>query len=290
MQDGARWDELLTELQDARRRAGEPSYADIARRVGELRVAAGVPEAAARIAKSTVHDAFRLGRSRINLGLTREILAALGEDPALVDRHLAPPAPMVEPPDEPAPTTTRDVILLLVACVALNLLGREFVDVLALPVHLDMVGTAVAAVAVGPWRGAAVGLATNLLGAAGSGWVSVPFALVNVVGALAWGYGVHRWRLGRTLPRFFGLTVLVGLLCSVVAAPLVLWLDEVSARVGRDGGTVLSTLLTSQADKLMSGFAALAVVSVLPVAYRRGLSLLGPPEIAIRAPHSGSIR
>ncbi len=103
----------------------------------------------------------------------------------------------------------RRALLLLVVCVVVNLLGRSLVELLHLPVHLDMVGTAIAALALGPWRGAAVGLATNLLGVAESGPVSVPFALVNVAGALVWGYGARRWGLGRSLPRFLGLNVLV---------------------------------------------------------------------------------
>src|SRR5690606_987196 len=110
--------------------------------------------------------------------------------------------PASEVPASAGPASVRSVLLLMAGCVAINFVGREFVDLLHLPLYLDMVGTAIAAMALGPWRGAAVGATTNLVGVIGSGWVSLPFMLVNVVGALAWGYGVRRWDLGRTLLRF----------------------------------------------------------------------------------------
>ncbi|WP_220138502.1 hypothetical protein, partial [Nocardioides massiliensis] len=192
------WDHLVTELQALRERQGQPSFQEIARRIQAQRMAQGQAEHSARVARSTVHFAFTKGRARINLGLVREIVEALGEDPGVVERWRAGPA--VEPPPVDAPsdsqvpappapepstptaTHTRAVLLLLLACLALNLAGREFVDFFRLPLHLDMVGTAVAAIALGPWRGAAVGVATNVIGVIGSGWISLPFALVNAAG------------------------------------------------------------------------------------------------------------
>lgn len=95
----------------------------------------------------------------------------------------------------------------MLGSLGLTMLGREAVNFLELPIYLDMVGTAVAAVVLGPWRGAAVGLSTNLLGSLTAGAVSLPFAIVNVVGALIWGYGVHRWGMGRTLSAALDLNV-----------------------------------------------------------------------------------
>jgi energy-coupling factor transport system substrate-specific component len=284
-------DHLGRELRALRRGVGEPSYAEIARRVAELRMGHGLDEHAARVAKSTVHDAFRPGRSRINLALVREIVEALGADPSLTDQWLAG-SEEPEPEPEPAqvsPPATLQVALLVTGCVVLNLLGREFVDFFRLPIYLDMVGTAIAALSLGPWRGAAVGLATNVIGVVGSGWVSLPFGAVNVVGALVLGYGVHRWRLGRTLPRFFLLTVLAAVACSAVAVPIIALLLGHTERVGHDAITAVlddsidaywvtlpfANLLTSLADKLISGFAALVAVATLPTGFRSGL-LDGP--------------
>jgi energy-coupling factor transport system substrate-specific component len=188
--------------------------------------------------------------------------------------------------------------------VALNLLGRTLVDSLHLPIYLDMIGTAIAAIALGPWRGAAVGAATNVLGVLSSGWVSIPFAVVNVVGALLWGYGTRRWGLGRTLPRFFLLNIVVAVGCSVVAVPLLLALN---GETFRDGHAVitqavsdsmdqfaialgLSNVLISLADKLISGFVALVACSALPAPLRAGavLPVMAPPAAGPVSPGSAS--
>jgi len=171
------------------------------------------------------------------------------------------------------------VAALLVACVALNLLGRVLVDVLTLPLYLDMTGTAIAAVGLGPWWGALVGVATNLAGSASSGAASIPFALVNVVGALIWGYGVRSLGWGRSIARFFALNVVVALACTLVAAPIIVFAfgGEVS---GHGAAAVTETilaashslvvaafsanLLTSLADKLIAGFVALVALDALP--------------------------
>ena len=280
------------------------------RRLIDQRIADGMDEHAARIAKSSVHDAFRLGRSRINLPLVREFARVLGANPSVVDEWVAAcqpttapaadpvvaplPTPESAPEEPPAPpfataaAVTRHVALLLVACVALNLVGREFVDFFQFPIYLDMVGTAIVAIALGPWRGAGVGLVTNLIGAIGSGWISIPFALVNIVGALVWGYGVRAWGMGRTLGRFFVLNLVTAFACTVVAVPILvtvvgdrldpgqitirLLVEEALGNVA--GAVAFSNLMTSSVDKLISGFFALVVISILPMGLRSGLPLV----------------
>lgn len=294
-----RWDSLIAELHKLREAAGTPSYLVITRDLIAQRVADGQDEHAARIARSSVHDAFRFGRSRINEGLVKELVRVMGGDPAAVDLWVAecknpspsawepPSAPTPEPMEEagppPPPTVTfRQQLMLALACLLLNLVGREFVDFFQLPVYLDMVGTAIAAIVLGPWRGAAVGGLTNVIGAVGSGWISLPFALVNITGALVWGYGVRRFNMGRTLPRFFCLTVIAAACCSLVAVPVIAIVLDGGLRNGHDVITELvgesinafpvalgvSNLLTSLSDKLVSGFVALVVVSALPLAMR----------------------
>lgn len=337
---GSRWDRFAEELQVLRRAAGEPSFAEIARRVAEQRIADGLDEHAARVARTTVYDAFRTGRARVNVPLVREIVRALDGDPALVDAWLrdprpvpaadptlpagpapapapapapdldASPAPDVAPALVPAPAEPsraqaepaaarprrRQVLLLLLACVAVNLVGRELVVLLELPAHLDMVGTALAAFALGPWHGAAVGLTTNVAGSMSSGAISLPFALVNMLGALLWGWGVRRWGMGRTLPRFLGLNVLVAVACSLVAVPILLLALDGAAGTGQESirqtveayGAQLvvavgaSNLLVSLGDKLISGFVALVALSGLPASMRGDAAL---PLVVDPAPH-----
>lgn len=281
---------------------GRPSYAEIASRIAGRRLFLGCTPERARIARSTVYDAFRPGRKRLDVALVREILIALDLDDASVEawaqtaRHATPglvldvatrrehlvdggltpervtlglaPSGMT-----PRPRSGRRIAMLLLACLLLNLFGREMVVVLGLPLYLDMAGTAVAAIMVGPWWGALVGLGTNSAGAALSGISSLPFALVNVAGALVWGYGVRRWGMGRTIPRFFSLNIIAAFVCSCAATPiLVLYHGEIIH--GSDSvignlvailhvvtvGTFAGNLLISMVDKTISGVVALIVM------------------------------
>lgn len=289
------WDALIGELHAMRTSVGDPSFGEIARRIGEHRMEQGASQHAAHVAKSTVHDSFRMGRSRINLSLVKEIVRALGADESTVDQWLrqkaaasSAPSPAPEArPSEPAPVTRTQVVLLLSGCVVLNLLGRVTVDFLDLPIYLDMVGTAIAAIALGPWRGALVGGTTNVIGIIGSGLVSLPFALVNIAGALVWGYGIQKFRMGRSLPRFFLLNLLVAGVCTLLAVPLIVFVYGGSIGQGHDITDTfydlthtlllavgLSNILTSVADKLIAGFVALVVISSLPAVLRSGVPLL----------------
>jgi energy-coupling factor transport system substrate-specific component len=141
-----------------------------------------------------------------------------------------------------------------------------------------MIGTAISAIVLGPWWGALVGVLTNTGSALISGPVSLPFAIVNVVGALLWGYGVRSWGLGKTIPRFFILNVIVAVACTIVAAPIIVLVFGGATGNGADArtGTFLavgqnlvgsvfsSNILTSLADKIIGGFVALAIIEALP--------------------------
>lgn len=298
---GSEWDLLALHLQQLRLEAGEPSYGEIARRVARRRQEAGLGEHEARVARTTVYDVFRTGRARVNLELVREIVGVLGGHDVDVDQWAAecrrPPGPSAapSPPETPIETPTpawsppslRLVLVLMALCVVANLVGRFLVVQLKLPIHLDMVGTATAAIALGPWYGAGVGLASNLAGASVSGPVSIPFALVNVAGALAWGYGVRRFAMGRSLPRFLGLNVVVALVCSALAVPLILWyLGSVNHTQDfltvtlleltgvREAAVALANLVVSLGDKIISGFLALVACSMLPLVLRRRTPLV----------------
>lgn len=293
---GSRWDLLAEELQRLRLMVGEPSYAAVAQLVTERRVAAGQPEHSARIARSTVYDCFRPGRVRVNVALVREIAEVLGAEDAQVDEWIA--RCRETPTSEPPPLETVEkperrpgvIALLVLAAVLVNVTGSAFHELLRLPIFLDMVGTAIAAIVLGPWWGALVGVLSNTAGVATSGTASLPFALVNVVGALVWGYGVRRLGLGRTLPRFFSLGLLVAVACSAVAVPLLLLLFDGSTGHGQDGiaatirdltgsgalATAGSNLVVSVGDKLISSFVALVAIAALPatLAARQWLGLL----------------
>ncbi len=305
-----RWDLVVSRLQDLRVAAGEPSYADLARAVSDVRRSRGLDEHSSRVARTTVYDVFRPGRSRVNLDLVRDLAAALGASGGDVDDWIesarvedpapAPTQPIQPAQGEPAPApaperdeprlpgpSTRLAVALVLACVAVNVLGRVVVDTLDLPIYLDMAGTAFAAIGLGPWVGAGVGVASNVLGTLSSGARSLPFAVVNLVGALVWGYGVRRG-MARTLPRFFVLNLLVALVCTLVAVPILVIGFSGTVGQGEDAlvanlealgqGLLVSVaggnLLASLADKTISGFVALVALSCFTWAPSRGLELL----------------
>jgi len=72
-------DELAARLRALRAWAGDPSYTEIARRVGALRTARGVPAAEARPGRVTVYDVFREGRSRLDVDLLADVGHVLGD-------------------------------------------------------------------------------------------------------------------------------------------------------------------------------------------------------------------
>ncbi|MGQ2914202.1 hypothetical protein [Microbacterium aurantiacum] len=309
---------LVRDLQQQRLDAGAVSYGEIAQRIVARRMSEGASEAASRVARSTVYDAFQPGRRRLNPGLVREIVLALGLDAAQADewhercvltRQPAPsptvapaaPAPDVHPADAatpPAPLVPPQALrraliaVLLVACLGLNLFGTTLVLRLEIPLFLDTIGAALAAFALGPWYGVAVGVATGLFGMVSSTPETVVFSAVSVVAALLWGYGLRRY--ARTPLRFFALAVTVAVACSVVAAPLNLALYggastnassaflPVTTSLGLIASVFTVNLGASLVDKVLT-----AVLALVAARWLAPLQLTGPPPALLRTPTPG---
>lgn len=110
--------EVATGLRELRLAAGQPSYAEIARRIGQDRAARGVPEHERRPARNTVYDCFRTDRRRVDIDLVVEIVRALGAGDVDAERwaaacrvaqHRADAATLVEVTDDP-PLPTADFV------------------------------------------------------------------------------------------------------------------------------------------------------------------------------------
>lgn len=316
-------DAVVADLRRLRAESGSMPFAEIASRIQANRRSAGSD--ASGPARTTVFEAFRPGRSRLDARLIGEIVEVLGAPPATIPEwvaraggaiasahaELAVQGTRAEGPDAvPAETEEsqpaseqlsgrplavgtapgtqtasdartrrqlgpRQIILIISASILLNLAGHLIVNFLRLPLFFDMIGTAVTAIVVGPWAGVAVAIVTNTGGVWLSGPHSIWFSLVNLVGALVWGYGARRFGMASTLPRYFILTILVALSCSAVAVPLLLSLFH--GGVGHTGESIVwtlqmlgqpqglavlgSNLVNSLADKLITGFVALVAVS-----------------------------
>lgn len=309
---------------DLRALKGSTSYGELVRLISEVRIARGMHPSAAIPARSTVYDALRAGRTRMDSGLVRDIVRALGASDVEAEQWMArcarahatgpgrPQAPrptLVPAPGMPRPLqpavigrsfgklTPWATLTLLLGCVVLNVLGNLLVRLFGLPVYLDMVGTAIAAIALGPWYGVAVAIGTNLSGVLYSNHDFL-FALVGIAGALVWGYGVKWFAAAQNLIRFFTLNLVVAVVCTLVAAPILLFAHGGSNGAGQihmtgsllDAGVPLvaavfsTNIVTSALDKLLTGFLALLVFTLLYS--RAGILVPSAPFVAdLGRPH-----
>jgi len=179
------------------------------------------------------------------------------------------------------------VVALVPAAAALNIVGSTINTALKLPIFLDMIGTCVAAIVLGPWWGALVGVITNVGGSLINGPIGIPFALANVAGALVWGYGVRSWGMGRNNVTFFILNIIVALAVSAAAAPIVIFVfggatghssDALTAAFAQAGQSLItsvfaSNVIVSLADKIIAGYIALAIINALPSNLVAGIKL-----------------
>ncbi|HIY65186.1 MAG TPA: hypothetical protein H9830_02785 [Candidatus Agrococcus pullicola] len=74
--------EFIAALQRLRTQAGSPSYAEIASSIGAIRTARGLPSSHAAPGKSTVYEAFKPNRKRLDAALIEDIVAALDVEAA----------------------------------------------------------------------------------------------------------------------------------------------------------------------------------------------------------------
>lgn len=197
---------------------------------------------------------------------------------------------------------TNYVIALIPAAVALNIVGNYINDSLRLPTFLDMIGTAVVAITIGPWWGALAGALTNTVNGFISSPISLPFAVVNVVGALVWGYGV-RWGMAKSLPRYFILALLVALASTLMAVPIYVFLfggatghfsDMMTAAFVGMGQNLItsvfsSNIIVSLADKIIASFVALAILEALPPILTSHLDIVKAPRMQLVAWIAGGV-
>lgn len=325
------FDQIALDLRALRAADGSASYAELVRRITSIRIHRGVQPAAATPARSTVYDVFKTGRTRVDVALLRDIVLALGadedtaelwarrcsaaraaqEDGSKARVHRVPSAPLPQTPSRPAvaPRLSRTAIaLLLAAAVVINLLGLYLVGVFRLSVYLDMVGTALAAIVLGPWPGVAVAVASNGLGFLTGDMHTLEFMPVNIAGALVWGYGVRRFGFGADLSRYVSLNFLAALVCSLVAAPIVvavffgeaghasnLAVLSLEARQVPFVVSVFTTnIVTSILDKLLTGFIVLLALILLhnrgglPAGHMPLVEKLGALRVVLptRVPHA----
>jgi energy-coupling factor transport system substrate-specific component len=197
---------------------------------------------------------------------------------------------------------TNYVVALVPAAVALNIVGNYINDTLRLPTFLDMIGTAVVAITIGPWWGALAGALTNTVTGFISSPISLPFAACNVIGALVWGYGV-RYGMAKTLPRYFLLACLTALAVTLMAVPIYVFIfggatghfsDMMTAAFVGMGQRLIvavfsSNIIVSLADKIIASFVALAILEALPPMLTSHLDIVKAPRMQLVAWIAGAV-
>lgn len=313
------FDQIVRDLQALRETCGQVSYAELVRRIADLRLARGVNAAASIPPRSTVYNAFREGRARMDTELMRDIVLSLGVSSDEADawvlrcqiarknyetgaelaavqataKRVAPVSAVTQRLKLPRSL----VAVVLMGCIAINLIGLYGTHVLSLSVYLDMLGTAIASIVLGPWQGVFVAIASSNLGFLTGDPTTGYFTPVNVVGALLWGYGIRRVGFDAGFAHFVGLTVVVAIGCSLVAAPIIVYIfgtgNEHASMQGAlalaslglpfIAATFSSNLVASVLDKLVAGFIALAVLALLQRRWGERTEVAAEPERSNRA-------
>jgi energy-coupling factor transport system substrate-specific component len=176
----------------------------------------------------------------------------------------------------PAVLTPVFVLVFIALGAAINVVGGYATTLTGLPIFLDAIGTCLVALVLGPLPGAATAILTSVVLVPVSGPGNLAFAVVGVGAALTWGFGVRGLGLGRTPARYFALQLLVVLVVSILATPIVLWLfgggtghpsDIITAafaRLGPWGAVFADNVLVNLVDKVFTGYIALAAARALP--------------------------
>jgi energy-coupling factor transport system substrate-specific component len=182
---------------------------------------------------------------------------------------------------QPSTGIPRTYILALVpSAVALNIVGAFISGILRLPLYLGLVGTITVCLLTGPWWGVLSAVLTSVVISLFQGPIFLVFGLVSSGAAIVLGYGA-RLKMTKTLPRYFGLSLLVGLVSALISVPIYLFLfggatghptDVIIAAFTAMGqplslAVLFTKLLVEFADKPLQCFLALAILEALPPSF-----------------------
>ena len=251
-------DELVLELRQLKATHGDPSFSELAKKVATVRLNRGLDLAAAKASTSTLNDAFKMGRTRLNPALISDIVIALTDDvgegerwaqrcglanSGLIEGEKITPASDVVVPvviDSPQLVGRQEtnslydfteehrsifLALLVLLGVSVDFIVPLFLDKILgglFPLFGDMIGTAIVAIVAGPWTGIITGVLSTGASSLIAGVTNLPFMLVKISGALFWGCGVRKYGYGSSYGKFIGLNLLVALISTSIASLILL--------------------------------------------------------------------
>lgn len=132
-------------------------------------------------------------------------------------------------------------ILLIPIGVAVNVVIGQLVQILKIPLYLDVIGTMITAMIAGPWVGAVVGLANNLILSIFQPTI-LPFALVSIAIGLTVGYLSKKKMLTN-----IGRTVVTGIIITLIAVVMSSFISVFlyGGATGTSSDTITALLLAS---------------------------------------------
>lgn len=110
------------------------------------------------------------------------------------------------------------IILFVIACLMINLIGKNIAESLQLPFWLDSIGTVLAATFMGPVCGAVVGVGVNLMYGA-LDYHAYLYAVTNAMVGIIVGIFVQRKWLERAFSTF-SISMIVAIVSTVISTPL----------------------------------------------------------------------
>jgi hypothetical protein len=163
-----------------------------------------------------------------------------------------------------------------IALIVFNIIGLELANYFGTMVFFDTLGTAVAGLAFGPWAGAAVGLATNLVIGLKLHRPYINFLHVNVLCGVAWGLIASRFPLAPSSEQDVGLYIIaagctVGVLSALLSVPVRMFLgfhtEHILDKVSRqfEGNVVKRFLKIISTEFLLSHFLDKAISTTVGV-------------------------
>lgn len=180
--------------------------------------------------------------------------------------------------------TTRAWVLIPIG-IAINVVGGVLVNVLRLPVFLDVIGTIMVAILAGPWVGALTGTLTNLILGVVARPTLIPYAIVNAAIGLVAGY-MARGGWFKQYWRVAVVGVVLVFTAVLTASPITVWFfggvtgsgaDLVRGALLAAGQEIVQTVVATAfiiepIDKIASAFIAFFLARAIPLRYRPGVA------------------
>lgn len=175
---------------------------------------------------------------------------------------------------------TMITILTIPICVAVNVVGDQIVQLLKLPIFLDVIGTILVGMLAGPWAGAVTGILSNCVMGITDNPTLIPFAITSASIGLAAGFFSRKdWFEPKKVWKIIVAVIVMDLLTICTASPITIFaFGGVSGNGGQSvaiaglmaaGSNIVSAVIgtdlwVNALDRAIGLVVAYAVIRVIP--------------------------